>query len=121
MKAGARALTGWTVDRATGTAAFVPRRHDPGAADHPGRDGGVRRAVAGGAAVPAAGGAHVSWRGGCGSASPARRCRRRRTCPARPPYRRCGPPSPTPAFTHPAFARTAFTRTVGQHVKEPVD
>ncbi|GAA1867057.1 DUF1800 domain-containing protein [Asanoa iriomotensis] len=28
VKAGARALTGWTIDRATGTARFVPRRHD---------------------------------------------------------------------------------------------
>ncbi|MEV0719132.1 DUF1800 domain-containing protein [Asanoa sp. NPDC050611] len=31
VKAGARALTGWTVDRATGTARFVRRRHDRGA------------------------------------------------------------------------------------------
>ncbi|MDG4823992.1 DUF1800 domain-containing protein [Asanoa sp. WMMD1127] len=28
VKAGARALTGWTVDRRQGTARFVPRRHD---------------------------------------------------------------------------------------------
>jgi uncharacterized protein (DUF1800 family) len=28
IKAGARALTGWTVDRATGEAALAPRRHD---------------------------------------------------------------------------------------------
>jgi uncharacterized protein (DUF1800 family) len=28
VKAAARALTGWTVDRATGAATFVPRRHD---------------------------------------------------------------------------------------------
>jgi uncharacterized protein (DUF1800 family) len=31
VKEGARALTGWTVDRATGAARFVPRRHDDGA------------------------------------------------------------------------------------------
>jgi uncharacterized protein (DUF1800 family) len=31
VREGARALTGWTVDRRTGTARFVPRRHDPGA------------------------------------------------------------------------------------------
>ncbi|WBC16434.1 DUF1800 domain-containing protein [Micromonospora sp. WMMA1998] len=30
VKEGARALTGWTVDRRTGAARFVPRRHDPG-------------------------------------------------------------------------------------------
>jgi uncharacterized protein (DUF1800 family) len=30
VKEGARALTGWTVDRATGVAQLVPRRHDPG-------------------------------------------------------------------------------------------
>jgi len=30
IKAGARALTGWTTDRATGTAVLAPRRHDPG-------------------------------------------------------------------------------------------
>ncbi|MFB9237144.1 DUF1800 family protein [Plantactinospora siamensis] len=30
VKAGARALTGWTIDRGTGAATFVPRRHDPG-------------------------------------------------------------------------------------------
>ncbi|SCG34214.1 DUF1800 domain-containing protein [Micromonospora humi] len=30
VKEGARALTGWTVDRGTGTARFVARRHDPG-------------------------------------------------------------------------------------------
>ncbi|ASW53367.1 DUF1800 family protein [Plantactinospora sp. KBS50] len=30
VKAGARALTGWTVDRRTGTAHFDRRRHDPG-------------------------------------------------------------------------------------------
>jgi uncharacterized protein (DUF1800 family) len=30
VKAGARALTGWTVDRATGVAALSPNRHDPG-------------------------------------------------------------------------------------------
>ncbi|PGH44421.1 hypothetical protein COO58_08255 [Micromonospora sp. WMMA1996] len=30
VKEGARALTGWTVDRRTGVARFVPRRHDPG-------------------------------------------------------------------------------------------
>jgi uncharacterized protein (DUF1800 family) len=29
VKAGARALTGWQVDRATGTAKLLPRRHDP--------------------------------------------------------------------------------------------
>jgi uncharacterized protein (DUF1800 family) len=29
VKEGARALTGWTVDRDTGRARFVPRRHDP--------------------------------------------------------------------------------------------
>ena len=28
VKEGARALTGWTVDRSTGAATFVPRRHD---------------------------------------------------------------------------------------------
>jgi uncharacterized protein (DUF1800 family) len=31
VKQAARALTGWTIDRATLTAVFVPRRHDPGA------------------------------------------------------------------------------------------
>jgi uncharacterized protein (DUF1800 family) len=30
IKMGARALTGWTVDRATGEAGLRPRRHDPG-------------------------------------------------------------------------------------------
>jgi uncharacterized protein (DUF1800 family) len=30
IKAGARALTGWTVDRAAGRAALAPRRHDAG-------------------------------------------------------------------------------------------
>jgi uncharacterized protein (DUF1800 family) len=30
IKMGARALTGWTVDRATGTARLAPRRHDDG-------------------------------------------------------------------------------------------
>ena len=30
VKAGARALTGWTVDRTSGAARFVPARHDPG-------------------------------------------------------------------------------------------
>ncbi|MGC4888163.1 DUF1800 domain-containing protein [Micromonospora sp. DT227] len=30
VKEGARALTGWTVDRRTGVARFVARRHDPG-------------------------------------------------------------------------------------------
>ncbi|MDG4800178.1 DUF1800 domain-containing protein [Micromonospora sp. WMMD980] len=30
VKEGARALTGWTVDRSTGAARFEPRRHDPG-------------------------------------------------------------------------------------------
>ncbi|MEV0003687.1 DUF1800 domain-containing protein [Micromonospora sp. NPDC050980] len=30
VKEGARALTGWTVDRRTGDARFAPRRHDPG-------------------------------------------------------------------------------------------
>lgn len=30
VRAGARALTGWTVDRRTGAARFVARRHDPG-------------------------------------------------------------------------------------------
>jgi uncharacterized protein (DUF1800 family) len=30
VKAGARALTGWTVDRASARAVFRPRRHDPG-------------------------------------------------------------------------------------------
>ncbi|SNT29643.1 Uncharacterized conserved protein, DUF1800 family [Asanoa hainanensis] len=30
VKAGARALTGWTVDRRAGTARFAPRRHDKG-------------------------------------------------------------------------------------------
>jgi uncharacterized protein (DUF1800 family) len=30
VKEGARALTGWTVDRTTGATTFVPRRHDPG-------------------------------------------------------------------------------------------
>jgi uncharacterized protein (DUF1800 family) len=29
VKAAARALTGWRIDRATGAARFVPRRHDP--------------------------------------------------------------------------------------------
>jgi uncharacterized protein (DUF1800 family) len=28
VREGARALTGWTIDRGTGSAAFVPRRHD---------------------------------------------------------------------------------------------
>ena len=31
VKEGARALTGWTVDRATGVAKLMPRRHDDGA------------------------------------------------------------------------------------------
>ena len=48
VKEGARALTGWTVDRATGTARFVPRRHDDGAKTilgsiRPVRRRGVRR------------------------------------------------------------------------------
>jgi len=30
VREAARALTGWTIDRASGSAAFVPRRHDPG-------------------------------------------------------------------------------------------
>jgi uncharacterized protein (DUF1800 family) len=30
VREGARALTGWTIDRSTGSAAFVPRRHDAG-------------------------------------------------------------------------------------------
>ena len=30
VREGARALTGWTLDRATGSAVFVPRRHDSG-------------------------------------------------------------------------------------------
>ncbi|UQU61348.1 DUF1800 domain-containing protein [Couchioplanes caeruleus] len=30
VKAGARALTGWRASRTSGTATFVPRRHDPG-------------------------------------------------------------------------------------------
>jgi uncharacterized protein (DUF1800 family) len=30
VREAARALTGWTIDRGTGSAAFVPRRHDPG-------------------------------------------------------------------------------------------
>ena len=35
VKAGARALTGWTVDRRTGIARFEPKRHDPGDEDDP--------------------------------------------------------------------------------------
>jgi uncharacterized protein (DUF1800 family) len=33
VKAGARALTGWVVDRSTGAARFLPKRHSPGAPD----------------------------------------------------------------------------------------
>jgi uncharacterized protein (DUF1800 family) len=39
VKAGARVLTGWRVDRAAGTAALVPRRHDDAAVTLLGRTG----------------------------------------------------------------------------------
>ncbi|MBB5828950.1 DUF1800 domain-containing protein [Micromonospora carbonacea] len=39
VKAGARALTGWVVDRRTGAARFEPRRHDAGAKTILGRTG----------------------------------------------------------------------------------
>jgi uncharacterized protein (DUF1800 family) len=40
VREAARALTGWTVDRHTGIARFVPRRHDIGAKNILGRTGG---------------------------------------------------------------------------------
>lgn len=39
VKAGARVLTGWSVNRAKGTATLLPRRHDPGAVTLLGRTG----------------------------------------------------------------------------------
>jgi uncharacterized protein (DUF1800 family) len=39
VKAGARALTGWTIDRQNATSRFAPKRHDDAAQQYLGRDG----------------------------------------------------------------------------------
>ena len=71
VKAGARALTGWTVDRATGTARSWPRRHDAGAKTILGADRPTStptRTPTCWSRQPAQRG--VPRRAGCGSGSP---------------------------------------------------
>jgi uncharacterized protein (DUF1800 family) len=110
VKAGARALTGWTVDRATGTAAFARRRHDP-----------APRSILGEtAAFDARSLVALLCRQPAARTFVAGRLWRRFASEAVPPPEDLSGTAAMPllraVFTHPTFAGTA-----GQHVKEPVE
>jgi uncharacterized protein (DUF1800 family) len=110
VKAAARALTGWTVDRETGTARFVGRRHDP-----------TRQTILGEtAAFDARSLVTLLCRQPAARGFVAGRLWRRFASEAVPPPDDLTGTAALPllraAFTHPAFPDTA-----GQHVKEPVE
>ncbi|BCB75546.1 DUF1800 family protein [Phytohabitans flavus] len=110
VQAAARALTGWTVDRAKGTAEFVRRRHDPAPQAILGETAAydARSLVALLCRQPAA----RTFLAG-------RLWRRFASEAVAPPADLTGTaavPLLRAAFTQPAFAGTA-----GQHVKEPVE
>jgi uncharacterized protein (DUF1800 family) len=110
VKAGARALTGWTVDRAKGTATFVPRRHDPA----------PRTILGETAAFDARSFAALLCRQPAARTFVAGRLWRRFASEAVPP-----PDDLTGTATLPllraAFTHAAFAGAAGQHVKEPVE
>ena len=120
IKAGARALTGWAVDRADRGRGLVartattpgPRRSSARPADF---DADSLRRPAGGAAGPR----RRSWPAGCGSASPGRADAGRHPGPAGRRVRRRAATSPRmlrALLTDPDFAGTR-----GTLVKQPVE
>ncbi|MGN9908491.1 DUF1800 domain-containing protein [Phytohabitans sp. LJ34] len=110
VKAGARALTGWTVDRAKGTATFVRRRHDPA----------PRTILGETAAFDARSFAALLCRQPAARTFVAGRLWRRFASEAVPPPGDLAGTATLPllraVFTHPDFPAAA-----GQHVKEPVE
>jgi uncharacterized protein (DUF1800 family) len=110
VKAAARSLTGWAVDRTEGKARFVRRRHDP-----------ARQTILGQtAAFDARSLVALLCRQPAARTFVAGRLWRRFASEAVPPPRDLAGTAAVPllraVFTHPGFAATA-----GQHVKEPVE
>jgi uncharacterized protein (DUF1800 family) len=110
VKAAARALTGWTVDRAKGTATFVRRRHDPA----------PRTILGETAAFDARSLVGLLCRQPAARTFVAGRLWRRFASEAVPPPDDISGTAALPllraVFTHPTFPGTA-----GHHVREPVE
>ena len=115
VKAAARVLTGWVVDRATGRASFEPARHDDGRSPCSARPAGstsTRTRTCSSRTSTTC----LSWPSGCGSgtARAPRRRPQRRT--ASPPAGRTGTALLTAVLTDPEFPATN-----GRLVKQPVE
>ncbi|MFC3502465.1 DUF1800 family protein [Micromonospora krabiensis] len=110
VKEGARALTGWTVDRRTGAARFAPRRHDPGPKTILGRrgafDAGAYARLLAGRPEAARFVAGRLWFRFAGGQVP-------------PPADLAGPD--TVATLRRIFTRPAFAQTRDTLVKQPVE